>query len=80
MLQKLGVVHGAMMVYYVRRLLILAEHDVCRITDRCTVQAIRQDFGSADDGICGVIVLWLQRRGEIDRVDAGIPASGRQDK
>jgi hypothetical protein len=51
MLQELGVVHGAVMVDYVRRPLVFAEKDVRRISDRRTIEAVRQNLGSTHYGM-----------------------------
>jgi hypothetical protein len=40
MLQEFGIVYGAMVVDYIRRSLVLAQHDVGRITERRAVEAV----------------------------------------
>src|SRR5258706_144080 len=79
-LQKLGVVQGAVMVDDVRSAMVLAEHDVRGIADRRAVEAIRMDLGAAHDRVRRIVVARLQRGVEVDRIDARISPPGREDE
>jgi len=80
MLQKLGVVHGAVVVDNIGRPLVLAENDISRIAERCAVEAVRKNLGSADDGIRRGVSRF-QRRIEIDRLDPRIsPPRGQNQR
>ena len=56
-LLEFGIRYRAMMIHDIGGTLILAQHDVRRIAHRCAVEAIRMNFGAADNRVRGVIVF-----------------------
>ena len=80
MLQEFGIVYCAVVVDDIRRPLVLAEHDVCRITERRAVEAVRKNLGSAHDGTRRRVSRF-QRRVEIDRINPRIsPPRGQNQR
>ena len=72
------IVGGSVMVHDVGRPMILAEHDIGRIAEQPAVECARLHQRPAYDRVCRVVVLGLQGRLEVDRLDARVSADRDQ--
>ena len=78
MLEELGIVDRAMMVHDECGELVIAQHDVRRVAEKPAIEVAWGSERSAHDGVRRVVVLRQERRIQVDRVDARIPAAGRE--